>query len=244
MRRRARTALGSLAIAALLVFSTGGQASAEDYLQCVPFARMVSGIQLFGDAWTWWNKAAGKYSQGFVPKSGAVLVFKPNGVMSKGHVAVVSQVLTDRVIQVSHANWSIIEGARGQIEKDVTVVDVSPAGDWSQVKVWYDPIRDLGTTVYPTYGFIYQSTQTAARQAAQGAVRTVAQNAVSQLAGRGARPGAGPAQMLSQAASAPDRIAALIQSVTSGSDNRTNPAYCAVRRRWPPSASSPSGRDP
>jgi len=219
MRQRSKAFIGSLAIACMLMISTAGQANAaEDALQCVPFARMMSGIQLFGDAWTWWNKAAGKYSQGFVPKSGAVLVFKPNGVMSKGHVAVVSQVLTDRVIQVSHANWSIIEGARGQIENNVTVVDVSPAGDWSQVKVWYDPIRDLGTTVYPTYGFIYQSTQSAARKAAQGAVRSVAQNAVSQLAGAVASPGAGPSQMLNQAASAPDRIAALIQSVTQGSD--------------------------
>ena len=217
MLPRTRLAIGTVVMAALLMFSTSSQAGAEDNLQCVPFARMMSGIQLFGDAWTWWNKAAGKYAQGFTPKSGAVLVFKPNGAMSKGHVAVVSQVLTDRVIQVSHANWSIIEGARGQIENNVTVVDVSPQGDWSQVKVWYDPVRDLGSTVYPTYGFIYQSTQTAARQAAQSAVRTVAQNAVSQLA-QAATPGGGPAQMLSQAASAPDRIAALIQSVTSSSD--------------------------
>jgi surface antigen len=219
MLQRTRAALGSIAMAAMLMISTGGAASAEDYLQCVPFARMSSGIELFGDAWTWWQKAAGKYAQGFIPKSGAVLVFKPSGVMTKGHVAVVSQVLTDRVIQVSHANWSIIEGARGQVENNVTVVDVSPAGDWSQVKVWYDPIRDLGNTVYPTYGFIYQSTQLAARQAAQGAVRTVAQNAVSQLAASVASPGAGPAQMLSQVAAAPDRIAALIQAVTSSGND-------------------------
>ncbi|MBV9512158.1 MAG: CHAP domain-containing protein, partial [Caulobacteraceae bacterium] len=133
MRHRTRAALGSFAMAVVLMISTGGSAKAEDYLQCVPFARMMSGIELFGDAWTWWREAAGKYAQGFTPKSGAVLVFKPNGVMSKGHVAVVSQVLTDRVIQVSHANWSIIGGSRGQIENNVTVVDVSPAGDWSQV---------------------------------------------------------------------------------------------------------------
>lgn len=216
MRHRTRAVLGSIAMSVLLMISTGGPAKAEDYLQCVPFARMASGIELFGDAWTWWREAAGKYAQGFVPKSGAVLVFKPNGVMTKGHVAVVSQVLTDRVIQVTHANWSIIGGSRGQVENNVTVVDVSPAGDWSQVKVWYDPIRDLGSTVYPTYGFIYQTTQTAA----QGAVRTVARNAVSQLAATAAAPGAGPAQMLSQAASAPDRLAALIQAVTTGADNR------------------------
>jgi surface antigen len=218
MRHRVRAFLGSLAMAGLLVFSTAGSAKADDYLQCVPFARMMSGIQIFGDAWTWWEKAAGKYAQGFTPKSGAVLVFKPNGVMNKGHVAVVSHVLTDRVIQVSHANWSIIEGERGQIENDVTVVDVSPAGDWSQVKVWYDPIRDLGHTVYPTYGFIYQSTQSAA----QTAVRTVAQTAMSQLAGAVPNTNAGPAQMLSQAASAPDRIAALLQAVTGGGDDRSS----------------------
>jgi len=217
MSHRVRAVLGSLAMAGLLMFSAAGSAKAEDYLQCVPFARTMSGIQLFGDAWTWWEKAAGKYAQGFTPKAGAVLVFKPNGVMTKGHVAVVSHVLTDRVIQVSHANWSIIEGTRGQIENDVTVVDVSPAGDWSQVKVWFDPIRDLGHTVYPTYGFIYQSTQTAA----QSAARTVAQTAMSQLAGAVPQGGSGPAQILSQAASAPDRIAALLQGLTGGGDDRS-----------------------
>jgi surface antigen len=219
MLHRTRAGLGSIAMVVVLMMSAGGSAHADDYLQCVPFARMASGIQLFGDAWTWWQKAAGKYAQGFVPKAGAVLVFKPSGVMSKGHVAVVSQVLTDRIIQISHANWSIIDGSRGQVENNVTVVDVSSKGDWSQVKVWYDPARDLGSTVYPTYGFIYQS-QFAARQAAQGAVRTVAQNAVGQLAASVAGPGAGPTQIISAAAEAPDRIAALIQAVTTGGGDR------------------------
>ncbi len=84
--------------------------------------------------------------------------------MRSGHVAVVSQVLTDRIVQVTHANWSTIAGHRGQVENDVTVVDVSPKGDWSQVKVWYDPAGDLGTTVYPTYGFIYQAAQKCRRR--------------------------------------------------------------------------------
>ena len=79
--------------------------------------------------------------------------------MRLGHVAVVSQVLTDRVVQITHANWSRIGGARGQIERDVTVIDVSPAGDWSRVKVWYDPVRDIGSSTYPTYGFIYPDAQ-------------------------------------------------------------------------------------
>ncbi len=213
MRNRTRAVIGSLA-AAFVIAASAGEAQAGDYWQCVPFARMISGIQIFGDAWTWWQKAAGKYAQGFAPKTGAVLVFKPNGAMDKGHVAVVSQVLTDRVIQVTQANWSIINGHRGQVERDVTVVDVSPAGDWSQVKVWYDPIRDLGKTVYPTYGFIYQTTQTVAANAAETAVRTVAQTAMKQLTAAVPAAPANPTRALTQAADQTDRISALIQAAT------------------------------
>ena len=125
--------------------------------QCAQFARLFSGINIVGDAWTWWDKASGRYAKGFKPQEGSVLVFRPVGAMRLGHVAVVSQVLTDRVIQVTHANWSLIGGRRGQVEKDVTVVDVSDAGDWSRVKVWFDPTGALGTTSYPTYGFIYKA---------------------------------------------------------------------------------------
>jgi len=157
--------------AALALTGFSAPAHAESW-QCAPFARFFSGIKLFGDAWSWWGQATGKYAKGFTPDSGAVLVFKPYGSMTHGHVAVVSQVLTDRIIQVTHANWSPIAGKRGQVEKDVTVVDVSPKGDWSEVKVWYDPVGDLGSTVYPTYGFIY-----AARQAAQAVAQSAVQGA-------------------------------------------------------------------
>ncbi len=30
-------------------------------LQCVPYAREHSGVKIYGDAYTWWDKAAGKY---------------------------------------------------------------------------------------------------------------------------------------------------------------------------------------
>ena len=83
--------------------------------QCAQFARLFSGIEIFGDAYTWWQKAVGKYSRGQSPDVGAVLVFRPHGGMKLGHVAVVSQVVTDRVIQVTHANWSRIDGSRGQV---------------------------------------------------------------------------------------------------------------------------------
>jgi surface antigen len=155
--------------ATLALFATGAPAAkADPYWQCVTFARMFSGIQIFGDAWTWWQKASGQYTKGFTPEAGAVLVFQPTGKMNRGHVAVVSEVLTDRVIQITHANWSPIGGSRGKVEQDVTVVDVSPRGDWSQVKVWYNPIGDLGTTIYPTYGFIYQAAKKAATEFAAG----------------------------------------------------------------------------
>jgi surface antigen len=216
MQQRQGGLLASIAIAMSLAFCSGSQAQAENYWQCVPFARMTSGIEIFGDAWTWWQQAAGKYAQGFSPKAGAVLVFKPNGVMSKGHVAVVSHVLTDRVIQVNHANWSIIGHERGQIERDVTVIDVSNAGDWSLVKVWFDPSRDIGKTTYPTYGFIYQSAQAAPRSATENAVRTLAQTAINQFAAAVPSPAAGASQLLSQAADSTDKIAALIQAATGG----------------------------
>jgi len=216
MLKRTRTVLGSMAAAAMLSLVPASGAMADIYWQCVPFARLASGIQIFGDAWTWWRQAAGKYATGFTPKAGAVLCFKPNGKMKLGHVAVVSQVLTDRVIQISHANWSRIGGTRGQVEQDVTVIDVSPAGDWSAVKVWYDPLRDLGTTSYPTYGFIYQDLN-AARTAASAPATVgntaiaVAQSAANQVASA-VRPGVNPLQMLSQAANSTDRIAGLFQA--------------------------------
>jgi len=203
---------------AVVVALAPGGAFAEDEWQCVPFARLMSGIQIFGDAWTWWSQAAGKYQTGFTPKLGAVLCFKPTGRMRLGHVAVVSQVLTDRVIQITHANWSLIDGDRGHVEQNVTVVDVSPNGDWSQVKVWNDPSRDLGATVYPTYGFIYQDAAVAVSaklDAAQNAAIAMAQSAASQVAAA-VRPGATPLAVLDQAADSTDRIAALIQQATGG----------------------------
>ncbi|MHB8285075.1 MAG: CHAP domain-containing protein [Caulobacteraceae bacterium] len=158
MRKRL-SAIGIAAALACMSFTTSAHAEG---LQCVTFARMFSGVQLFGDAWTWWNQAMGKYARGFTPESGSVLVFRQSGAMTHGHVSVVTHVLTDRISQVTHANWAPIFGRRGQVEKDVTVVDVSPTGDWSQVKVWYDPNHNLGTKVYPTYGFVYKATQGAA----------------------------------------------------------------------------------
>ena len=125
--------------------------AAAQFWQCAPFARMVSGIQLRGNANTWWGQAAGRYDRGHQPKVGAVLAFDATHRMRVGHVAMVSEVVSDREVLLTHANWS----RPGQVETGVRAVDVSAAGDWTQVRVWYGPQGSLGTSSYPTRGFIY-----------------------------------------------------------------------------------------
>ncbi|OYY89269.1 MAG: CHAP domain-containing protein [Sphingomonas sp. 28-66-16] len=146
--------LNDIAVRFALVFScalmTGTPAIAKT-LQCVPFARDVSGIEIRGNAKTWWGQAEGRYARGKAPKVGAVLAFAAIGKMPMGHVAMVSQIVSDREVLLTHANWS----RRGGIERNVRAVDVSEAGDWSKVRVWFAPIGGLGLTAYPTRGFIY-----------------------------------------------------------------------------------------
>jgi surface antigen len=145
------------AVAGLLILASASAASASAYLQCVPFARAESGIDIRGNALTWWHQAAGRYERGNQPRVGAVMAFAPTGAMPIGHVAVVSRIVSDREILISHSNWSPINGRRGQVERNVRAIDVSTGGDWSRVRVWYAPIGDLGTRVNPIHGFIYPS---------------------------------------------------------------------------------------
>lgn len=119
-------------------------------LQCVPYARELSGISIRGDAWTWWDKAAARYERSVRPEIGSVLVFKRTSRNRYGHLAVVTQIVNDREVLVSHANWL----NRGRIHIDTPVHDVSPANDWSQVQVWYTPGNVMGRSVYPAHGFV------------------------------------------------------------------------------------------
>lgn len=148
-------ALGAMLLAAPLPAITLVEPAPRYHWECVPFARAVSGIQIFGDARTWWDQAQGHYQRGSRPVVGAVLTFIPYGRMELGHVATVSDIVDDRTILVTHANWSPINGRRGQVERNVKVVDVSEDGDWSAVRVWYAPNDDLGGTAWPVHGFIY-----------------------------------------------------------------------------------------
>jgi surface antigen len=134
-----------------------------DYVgQCVPFARQASGVEIYGDAWTWWDQAKGRYQRGDKPKIGSVIAFAKQPRLQLGHVAVVSRIVEDRVLMLTHANWSRLNGERGHAEQDVTVFDVSKGNDWSEVKVWYTDADGLGGTVYKVNGFIYSPERPAA----------------------------------------------------------------------------------
>ncbi|WP_293855755.1 CHAP domain-containing protein [Sphingomonas sp. SCN 67-18] len=158
----------------LAAFAIAPAAASAQYWQCAPFARQISGIALYGNAAGWWDQAEGRYDRGHTPQLGAVLVLKAHKSMRVGHVAMVSQIVSDREIKVTHANWSLINGARGQVERDVTVVDTSAAGDWSEVRVWYAPSNGLGLTSYPAAGFIYPSRDDAAAPMQMASLETAA----------------------------------------------------------------------
>ena len=116
---------------------------------CVPFARAVTGVEIRGNAKTWWHQAEGHYARGQEPVIGAVMAFAASRAMPKGHVAVVSKVLSEREVLVDQANWE-----HNQITLDTLVVDVSAKGDWSRVKV--ASTRGVLGRVNPVNGFIYK----------------------------------------------------------------------------------------
>lgn len=151
--RIARRLLHVMSLPLAATFMTPALA-ATDVLQCVPYARGVSGILIRGDAWTWWEQAKGRYARGAAPKPGAVIALANTDVMPLGHVAVVSRIVDDRRILLRHANWS----APGLIETDVMAVDSSPANDWSQVRIWWGQGQQMGARSNPVNGFIYPET--------------------------------------------------------------------------------------
>lgn len=162
---------GLLALVTAVVLST--LAVPAQALQCVPYARQISGIDLQGDAWKWWSAAAGRYDRGRTPQMDAVMVFGRQGSMRYGHVSVVSKVVNSRMILVDHANWAPMRSAgRGAITKLVPVLDVSDKNDWSKVRVWYEPSSSFGSKVYRTDGFVYNPSRRA--NSAKGGVQKIA----------------------------------------------------------------------
>ena len=119
-------------------------------LQCVPYARAHSDVKLYGDAYTWWDKAEGKYPREAAPELGAVMVLNNYAGADRAHVAVVSKLVSAREIRVDHANWL----DDGSIYVNDPVEDVSQANDWSLVRVFNLKTDAWGGKVYPVQGFI------------------------------------------------------------------------------------------
>ncbi|HXC56995.1 MAG TPA: CHAP domain-containing protein [Rhizomicrobium sp.] len=119
-------------------------------LQCVPYARDHSGINIHGDAYTWWDKAAGVYYRGATPILASVMVLNGYAGKHRAHVAVVRRLVSPREIRIDHANW-LDDGA---VYVNDPVIDVSADNDWSQVKVWNIRSGSWGTKVYRVQGFI------------------------------------------------------------------------------------------
>jgi hypothetical protein len=151
--RRAARQIGSTEVASRAAVEQGVQFALDNKPQgrwwCVPFARMVTGLSLRGNAKTWWEQAKGRYQRSQEPKVGAVMAFAASSAMPKGHVAVVSGVISEREILVVQANW-----VRGRVTLDDRVIDVSENGDWSRVRV-ENSGESLGR-VNPVNGFIYR----------------------------------------------------------------------------------------
>lgn len=159
MRRRALLVAAAAGMAALGGCArpppaAPGTVRAAAPLSCVPFARALSGIELAGDAHTWWPAAAGRYVRSRRPAPGAVLVLRATPRLPQGHLAVVVRQTGPREILVSHANWAA-GGARGAVHVDQPVIDVSARNDWSAVRVWHPESDTLGVTVFPAWGFIH-----------------------------------------------------------------------------------------
>jgi len=133
-------------------------ADARANLQCVPFARAASGVSIYGNANTWWRQAAGRYPRSSSPSPGSVLVVEGYNNPRRGHVAVVRRVVSERMIIIDHANWL----NSGEVSVNVPVMDVSPANDWSEVRVWHIPGGHWGGRVYRVEGFIHPFTLHAA----------------------------------------------------------------------------------
>jgi surface antigen len=157
--------------------ASGGGASYPG-INCAPFARELSGIALYGDAASWWDQAPGRYERASRPVLGSALVFRREQRLPSGHVSVVSRILGARQIQVTQANW-----VAGQLDEDQMVVDVSERGDWTEVRVWWPPIGQLGSHAYPTFGFI-QPPVPASREELVRATSTAAHLALTAGTGR------------------------------------------------------------
>jgi hypothetical protein len=119
-------------------------------LFCVEYARARSGLAVFGDAKFWWTRAKNLYARAAAPVENAVMVFSGSSRLKRGHVAVVTNIVSKREIRVDQANWQ----NHGEIDHATPVLDVSTKNDWTKVRVWDMRSNGFGAHVYAVSGFI------------------------------------------------------------------------------------------
>ncbi len=124
-------------------------------ISCVPYARMVTGMDIRGNGREWWYNAAGRYARGSRPELGSILSFPGSGSMRMGHVAVVSRVVNARQIEIDHANWGGPGIRRGTVMRGVSVIDVSSDNSWTEVRVQVGWDSSMHGRTFPTHGFIH-----------------------------------------------------------------------------------------
>ena len=124
-------------------------------LSCVPYARLVTGMAVSGNAGDWWRNAAGAYDRGRRPEPGSVMVFRATGGMRLGHVAVIERIVSAREVRIHHSNWGGPGIRRGTVMRNVSVIDASENNDWSVVRVQVGHSDDNYGRNYPVAGFIY-----------------------------------------------------------------------------------------
>ena len=137
-------------------------------LECAPFARALTGLALGGDAADWWDRAEGRYARTNAPQVGGVLVLTRSSRLPYGHVAVVSHVLERRKILVTQANW-----VHHRVTEDQAVIDVSPANDWTELRVFWPPSGQMGSGIYAAYGFVVPGRRTTHDEIAQATPKAI-----------------------------------------------------------------------
>jgi hypothetical protein len=101
-------------------------------LECAPFARAVSGVQLRGAAADWWPQAEGRYRRTQTPAVGSVLVFRRSTVSACRMATSPSS----RASCPIGGSWRPMPTGCAIVSEDVPVIDVSPGNDWTKVRVW------------------------------------------------------------------------------------------------------------
>jgi hypothetical protein len=118
--------------------------------QCVPYARVHTGITIYGDAYTWWDKSRGLYAHSRSPRLRSVMMLTGYAGPNRAHLAVVSSLVSSREVRIDHANWF----NDGAVYLDDPVLDVSAENDWTEVRIWNIRAQSWGTRTYLVRGFI------------------------------------------------------------------------------------------